>query len=116
MDEPRDEQWYSVRCLIRFPASDAARQHYEERITLWRATAFNEAIARAEADVIDYTDGLSAEYAELAQCFHLAIGGDVGDAAEVFSLTRDSDLDPAEYVDRFFDTGAEHQGRVSGST
>lgn len=27
--------------------------------------------------------------------------------AEVFSLIRESDLDPSEYLDRFFDTGCE---------
>ena len=36
--------------------------------------------------------------------------GELG--VEVFSLIRDSPLAPREYVDRFFDTGAEHQRKV----
>ena len=32
------------------------------------------------------------------------------EAAEVFSLMRDSNLEPDAYVDRFFNTGRERQG------
>jgi hypothetical protein len=35
-------------------------------------------------------------------------------AAEVFSLMRDSDLATDAYLDRFFDTGDERQGRSTG--
>ena len=31
------------------------------------------------------------------------------DGAEIFSLMRDSDLDPEDYLDTFFDTGEEHE-------
>jgi hypothetical protein len=45
----------------------------------------------------------------LAQAFHLFVGADLDDGAEVFSLMRTSDLPADEYVDRFFDTGDERQ-------
>jgi hypothetical protein len=32
--------------------------------------------------------------------------------AEVFSLMRDSELAPDDYIDRFFDTGQERQASV----
>jgi hypothetical protein len=35
--------------------------------------------------------------------------GEPVDGAEVFSLMRDSQLAPAEYLDAFFDTGSERQ-------
>lgn len=35
---------------------------------------------------------------------------------EVFSLLRDSDLEPSEYLDTFFDTGCEHQGEYDPET
>lgn len=37
------------------------------------------------------------------------------DGAEVFSLMRDSDLEPDDYLDAFFSTGNERQGDVSPS-
>jgi hypothetical protein len=36
-----------------------------------------------------------------------------GDGAEVFSLIRVSDLEPSDYVDRYFDTGTERQSELS---
>lgn len=33
-------------------------------------------------------------------------------ASTVFPLMRDSALDPAAYLDTFFDTGSERQGRT----
>lgn len=113
MDDRQDEPWYSVRCLIRFPATQAAPQHYEERVTMWRSTSLDDAIARATAEAVGYAGDLGGEHVGLAQCFHLAVGGEVGDASEVFSLMRDSELDPAEYINRFFDTGTERQGHAS---
>ncbi len=35
------------------------------------------------------------------------------EAAEQASRVRDSELPPAEYIDRYFDTGREHQGDIS---
>ena len=80
---------------------------YEERITVWRATSLTDAIARGESDAAEYATDIDGEYVGLAQAYHLT--NDLGDGAEVFSLIRDSPLDPDAYVDRFFDTGVEHQ-------
>lgn len=55
-----------------------------------------------------YADILGHEYVGLAQAFLLSEDPAV-DGAEVFSLIRDSNLDPDAYLDRFFDTGQEHQ-------
>ena len=44
----------------------------------------------------------------LAQCYRLA--DDVADGAEIFSLMRDSELEPQQYLDTFFDVGTELQG------
>jgi hypothetical protein len=35
--------------------------------------------------------------------------GEPADGAEIFSLMRDSDLAPEDYLDSFFDTGTEGQ-------
>lgn len=53
MPQPEvDEPWYSVRCLFAFEAEHGTM--YEERVTLWRASSFEEAIARAELEAAEY--------------------------------------------------------------
>jgi deoxyadenosine/deoxycytidine kinase len=98
------EPWYSVRCLFH----DQEAGLYEERITLWRGVSFEHAIEQAEKEAKDYAEILDLRYTGLAQAYHL---GDetVGSGSEVFSLCRDSDLDPNAYIDAFFDTGRERQ-------
>ena len=100
--------WYGVRCVVALPE----RGTFEERVTLWKADSHEDAIRRAEREIRDYVteDG---EYTGLAQSFELF--DEPGDGAEVFSLMRDSDLDPKSYLDRFFDTGDERQGEVEDS-
>lgn len=108
---PESSGWVAVRCIFRSELDGTSQ--YEERITLWRTTSMDEAIARAEADAHEYVALLSTppadphEYVGLAQAYLLA--DTPGDGAEVFSLIRDSDLTPEDYLDAFFDTGAERQ-------
>jgi hypothetical protein len=112
-DEDRAE-WYAVRCVFRtgWPPRFAGKA-YEERITLWQAASFEEAIERAEAEARNYaaaiTDG-PHRYVGIAQAYHLF--DTPADGAEVFSLIRKSRLKPKAYLDRFFDTGKERQRRT----
>ena len=106
--------WFAVRCLFRKSrvADTGSGGHgYEERITLWRASNIDEAIAKAEAEAIDYGSIIEEapdEYLGLAQAYALSDSPDQ-EGAEVFSLIRDSTLGPESYLDAFFDTGQEHQ-------
>lgn len=107
-DEPVELRWFGVRCL--FTHGDAL---YEERITLWRARDFEQAIELAEADALQYSEDvtdpdLPTAYIELAQAYALDDDPSL-QGAEVFSLIRESTLPPREYIDRFFDTGDEYQ-------
>ena len=114
-----DEQpWYAVRCVFRATENRPWRpvdlrrgeSAYEERITLWRAASFEEAVERAEAEAREYAAGIvddSIEYVGFAQAFHLF--GEPNDGEEIFSLIRVSDLDSDDYIDRFFDTGRERE-------
>jgi hypothetical protein len=79
---------------------------YEERITLWQAEDFDQAVSLAEAEAEEYA-GTDAEYLGLAQAYWLH--GAPTSGAEVFSLVRDSSLAPTEYLNVFFDTGQEHE-------
>lgn len=109
-----DQPWFAVRCLVRFETGAGTDDGplYEERITLWRATSFEEAVGRAESEVREYAADVEGEYAGLAQAFHLSAGDEVTDGTEVFSLMRNSELAPDEYIDRFFETGREREGHV----
>jgi len=93
--------WYAVRCVFRHRPVGG----YQERITLWRAASFDDAIGQAEAEAAEYP----AEYIGLAQVYALS-DDPAASGAEVFSLIRRSKLTPDAYLDRFFDTGAEFQG------
>ena len=92
---------------------------YEERITVWRARDFEEAIAKAEAEAADYVslggDPGASTYLGFAQAY--LVGDDVTleEGVEVFSLLRRSPLKRRAYLDRFFATGSELEG-VSGES
>lgn len=99
-----DQAWFAVRCVVHHPDLGA----YEERLTLWQAASFDDAIGLAEDEARDYAGGLNAaSYAGLAQAYELY--GRPGHGAEIFSLMRESALAPAEYLTAFFDTGLERQ-------
>jgi hypothetical protein len=86
---------------------------YEERITVWRAASFEAVIARAEAEASEYAaffDQLGTISLKFSQTYKLGIDGAIEDGDEVFSLIRDSELSPQDYIDRHFDTGTEYQG------
>lgn len=105
---PVDLRWYSVRCV--FQHGDAM---FEERITVWRAKDEDHAIQLAEEEAASYNDELTdspnpTKYVGFAQCYQLYDEpGTPG--AEVFSLIRDSDLSADDYLNRYFDTGDEHE-------
>jgi hypothetical protein len=97
-------EWFAVRHVIK--NEDA----YEERITLWRADSFEDAVARAEAEAAEYAwEG--TEPLQLYQAYLLP--DEPGDGAEVFSLIRRSQLPPRDYLGTFFETGSEVQGNAS---
>jgi hypothetical protein len=106
--EPEELRWYGVRCLFRH-----GDDLYEERITLWRAGTFDQAIEHAEAEAAEYSRDVSdsdspTEYIRLAQAY--VLDDEPGtNGAEVFSLIRGSDLAPRDYIDRYFETGEELQ-------
>jgi hypothetical protein len=98
------EPWYSVRCLFHDPDEGL----YEERITLWQGVSFEHAIEQAEQEANEYAETVALRYVGLAQAYHLGEEA-IGSGSEVFSLCRDSDLEPNAYIDAFFDTGGERQ-------
>jgi hypothetical protein len=74
-----------------------------------RRTNFDDAIERAELNAAAYAENLQCRYLGLAQVYAMVDEPVAG--AEVFSLMRDSDLAPSDYLDTFFDTSSERQQR-----
>lgn len=101
------EPWYGVRLVYRLTFS--AEPAYEERILIVRAANSDDAIARAEGISRDNYESETTVYTEYAMAFNIIDedGDSLGDGVEVFSLIRNSELEAAEYLDRFHDTGAE---------
>ena len=81
---------------------------YEERITLWQAENIDQAIELAENEAAEYSDefcvflGFSQAYA-MFESFQ-------ANGIEVFSLLRESDMEPEQYLSSFFDSGFERLG------
>jgi hypothetical protein len=119
MSDESAPSWYAVRCIFRHPATVPVEDGggaapdgnaYEERITLWRASSAEEAIGRAEEQAERRARALAdagTTYLYLAQSYRLV--DEPSDGAELFSLVRESDLEPDAYLDAFFDTGSEDQ-------
>lgn len=102
-----ENAWFAVRCFFRVQVT-----WYEERVTLWRASGHDEAIELAEAEALEYARILQMTYLDLSQSYKLSDDEDPSrPGAEVFSLFRESGLQPSEYLERFFDTGKENQGQ-----
>ena len=107
MEPGQDDRWSAVRSLFR--SAGEPESAYEERITLWQASSFDEALERAGAEAVEYAEFLGATYLpDFGQAYHLA-DAPPRDGAEVFSLVRDSALPPSAYVERFFITGQERE-------
>ena len=76
----------------------------------------------AEAEANEYAQAQRFAYLGLAQAFsmlgdevvdgHVTGASTITEGTEVFSLIRESDLQPPQYLDSFFDTGRERQGHV----
>ena len=106
---------YTVRTVIRWAKRpDQTRKFlYEERITAWNAESIEAAIVEAEKEAKEYA-GEGSEALDLFQAYWLF--DDIAlipQGTEVFSLLRESDMEPADYLDAYFDTGEEHQDRYS---
>ncbi|CAA9512220.1 MAG: hypothetical protein AVDCRST_MAG85-2400 [uncultured Solirubrobacteraceae bacterium] len=94
-----------VRCIV---VNDGYL--YEERITFWQTNDMDVAQRRALRDAREYADNIGGVALAFTQCYGMDELPDE-DAIEVFSLIRQSDLPPHEYIDRYFSTGTEFTQR-----
>jgi hypothetical protein len=99
--------WFGVRCLFDAGPGDDGARRYEERVTVWAAESLDEAIERAEQEAATYAADIDGTYLALAQAY--AMVEPPAHGVEVFSLMRDSELPPSDYLDHYFDSGRERQ-------
>lgn len=103
---------FSIRCIFKWSSrADQTLKHlYEERITLWQANNLEQAIEFAENEAVEYAEE-SCEFLGFCQAYAM-FEPIQASGIEVFSLLRESDLVPEEYLNSFFCSGFEHQGSV----
>ena len=102
---------FSVRCIFKWSlrADQACKYLYEERITLWKAESIDQAIEFAEKEASEYSDEF-CEFLGFSQGY--AMYNSVQEnGIEVFSLLRESDLEPELYLSSFFDSGLERESK-----
>ena len=100
------ESWYGVRTHYELVNHSSGRDRvYEERIVIFRATSHEEAIAKAEKEAEEYCS-TGSHYLGFAQSFEIFEDAP-GEATEIYSLLRDSRMEPDRYLTKFFDTGRE---------
>ncbi|MFC0019029.1 hypothetical protein AAFN60_04080 [Roseibacillus persicicus] len=64
----------------------------------------------AQSEAKEYSKKQGFEALDFLQAYWLPKdSGPIPQGCEIFSLLRESDLEPEEYLDRFFDTGEERQ-------
>ena len=96
--------WFSARTV--YEHDKPGDGLFEERIVVFRAADFDEALVRAEAEASAYAEAVSCVFTGYISVFEM-VEETLSDGAEVFSLMRDSDLGAEEYIDRFYTTGDE---------
>lgn len=107
-------EWYAAKTIYKTRTVEVGKPKtvFEERVVLFRATDFDDTIAKAEAEAAEYCRASSdTEYLGVVDVYH--VGDDaIGHGTEVYSLMRDSDLSDKDYVDHFYDDGTERSQTV----
>jgi hypothetical protein len=112
----RKTAWFSAKGLFRHGSLSkrSGKQVYEERIVLFRAGDFHEAIALADAEARQYAADLeAAEYLGYVDVYELEPDS-LGHEAEVYSLMRSTELNPEEFITRYHADGTQRSQRESG--
>ena len=116
-EEPIKEPWFAVRCLFSHPTRKhfSEEQLFEERITLWRADSWDEAFTAAEAEAANYANSANCIFVRALDGFHL-FDSTVGEASEVWSVMRGSNMDADTYILTFCKTARDRIGNHRSRT
>lgn len=101
--------WYAAKSVVKHRRVENRNEKtvFEERVVLFRASSFEEAAEKAEEEIAKYVgEGQGSWYLGYMDVYRV-LAPSIGDGAEVFSMSRESDLCDHDYLDRFHDTGKE---------
>ncbi|MEP6754372.1 MAG: DUF4288 domain-containing protein [Chthonomonadales bacterium] len=107
-------EWYAAKTVYksRIIEDGTPKARFEERVVLFHATDFLDAIAKAEVEAEEYcSDVFGTEYLGFVNVYHL-FDKTINHGTEVYSLMRESDLSTEEYLDHFYDDGNERTQTV----
>ena len=108
--ENEKQQCYSVKCVFRL-CSETGHNYYEERVTLWRASSFDEALELAKQEAEFNALVLGGESSGPISAFWIYEDDEsplsFPQGQEIDSMLRLSDLELKDYIARFVDTGKE---------
>jgi hypothetical protein len=99
------KDWYSVRSIFRSDTTEDGkpRRAFEERVVLFRAESFDEALAKGEAEAKQYaSDWPHPKILNRIVAFHIH-DEDLREGDEVWSCIRDLDISDEEFHRRIFD-------------
>lgn len=102
------QKWFGVKTLYQLEEKSVTPglHCYEERITIWKAESFEEAIEMASLEAQEYAENHHGMYLGFCQAFEMY--NDPQDGAEVYSIMREDDREPETYIDGMYDTGREY--------
>jgi hypothetical protein len=108
-----EEPWYAARCV--FEHRDLSRLEgtpcYEERIVVFRARSFREALRKGESEARGYCqDAVECRYLGFIEVFHLFEPA-LKEGAEVFSVMRSKAMSKAKFIKTYYDDGSFRRGR-----
>jgi hypothetical protein len=94
------QAWYSVRSVFRSDTTEDGepRRAFEERVVLFRATSFEEALAKGEAEARGYaSDILRGVMLDHVVACHIH-DDDLSEGDEVWSCVRDLDTSDEQFL------------------
>ena len=101
------QKWFGVKTLYQCQGKNITPNMncYEERITVWQADSFDEAIEKAVQEAQEYAKE-AGTYLGFCQAFEMYTEPKEG--AEVYSIMREDDRTSEVYIDTMYDTGREY--------
>lgn len=99
------QAWYSVRSVFRSDTTEAGkpRRAFEERVVLFRATSFEEALAKGEAEAKGYAaDALHGVMLDHVVAYHIH-DDDLREGDEVWSCVRSVDTSDEQFLRQVYD-------------
>ena len=100
-------EWFGAKTIYRY-SEGTAKGCFEERVVLFKAQGFTQATRAAEAEARQYAKDVGGcKYLGFVDVFQISEKTRTGHGTEVYSLMRESRLNPRKYLNRFHDTGNE---------